>query len=117
MQEKISSYNTSLRMSHEGAHALQKAAEAFLVGLFEDATRCANHAGRVTVQAKDMYLARLLSRQEDFPEFQNLVSTDRVCQGIRGLGGVNPVRPIRPRKRRVKAITQPVPASLPVAAP
>jgi len=93
-QEILSYFNTTLRMSREGAHALQEAAEAFLVGLFEDSTRCAVHAGRVTIQAKDMQLARLLSRQDDCPEFQDRVSTERVCQGIRGLGGVIPVRPI-----------------------
>ena len=37
--------------------ALQEAAEAYLVGLFEDVNRCAIHAKRVTVLAKDMQLA------------------------------------------------------------
>lgn len=40
--------------------ALQEAAEAFLVGIFEDANHCAVHAQRVTVMKKDMDLARRL---------------------------------------------------------
>jgi histone H3/H4 len=38
--------------------ALQEAAEAHLVGLFEDSNLCALHAKRVTVMPKDMQLAR-----------------------------------------------------------
>ncbi len=38
--------------------ALQEAAEAHLVGLFEDCNLCAIHAKRVTIMPKDMYLAR-----------------------------------------------------------
>ena len=38
--------------------ALQDAAEAYLVGLFEDANLCAIHAKRVTIMLKDIQLAR-----------------------------------------------------------
>lgn len=38
--------------------ALQEAAEAHLVGLFEDANHCALHAKRVTIMPKDLHLAR-----------------------------------------------------------
>lgn len=38
--------------------ALQEAAEAHLVGLFEDANLCAIHAKRVTIMTKDIQLAR-----------------------------------------------------------
>ena len=38
--------------------ALQEAAEAYLVGLFEDTNLCAIHAKRVTIMAKDIQLAR-----------------------------------------------------------
>lgn len=38
--------------------ALQEAAEAHLVGLFEDAYLCSIHAKRVTLMVKDMQLAR-----------------------------------------------------------
>ncbi len=40
--------------------ALQEAAEAYLVGLFEDTNLCAIHAKRVTIMPKDMALARRL---------------------------------------------------------
>jgi histone H3/H4 len=38
--------------------ALQEAAEAHLVGLFEDCNLCAVHGKRVTIMPKDMQLAR-----------------------------------------------------------
>lgn len=38
--------------------ALQEAAEAYLVHLFEDANLCAIHAKRVTIMKKDLQLAR-----------------------------------------------------------
>ena len=38
--------------------ALQEAAEAHLVGLFEDCNLCAMHGKRVTIMPKDMQLAR-----------------------------------------------------------
>ena len=38
--------------------ALQEAAEAYLVGLFEDTNLCAMHGKRITIQNKDMQLAR-----------------------------------------------------------
>jgi histone H3 len=36
----------------------QEAAEAYLVGLFEDTNLCAIHAKRVTIMPKDIQLAR-----------------------------------------------------------
>ena len=43
--------------------AIQEAAEAYLVQLFEDTNLCAIHAKRVTVTAKDMQLARRLTER------------------------------------------------------
>ena len=37
--------------------ALQEAAEAFLVGIFEDTNLCSIHARRVTIMPKDLQLA------------------------------------------------------------
>ena len=37
---------------------VQEAAEAYLVGLFEDTNLCAIHAKRVTIMPKDIQLAR-----------------------------------------------------------
>jgi histone H3/H4 len=42
------------------AQALQEASEAYLVSLFEDTNLCAIHAKRVTIQPKDLQLARTL---------------------------------------------------------
>lgn len=38
--------------------ALQEAAEAYIVGLFEDTNLCAIHARRVTIMPRDLQLAR-----------------------------------------------------------
>jgi histone H3 len=46
------------RWQAEAIHALQEAAEAHLVGLFEDANLCTIHAKRVTIMPKDIQLAR-----------------------------------------------------------
>lgn len=46
------------RWKADAMAALQEAAEAYLVQLFEDANLCAIHAKRVTVAPKDLQLAR-----------------------------------------------------------
>lgn len=46
------------RWQSQAIQALQEAAEAFLVHLFEDTNLCALHAKRVTIQQKDIQLAR-----------------------------------------------------------
>mgnify|MGYP001985045023 FL=1 len=47
-----------LRYQTVALDALQEASEAYLVGLFEDTNLCAIHAKRVTIQPKDIQLAR-----------------------------------------------------------
>ena len=47
-----------LRFQSTAILALQEAAEAYLIGLFEDTNLCAIHAKRVTIYLKDMQLAR-----------------------------------------------------------
>ena len=49
---------TDLRFQATALMALQEAAEAHLVGLFESTNLCAIHAGRQTIMPKDMQLAR-----------------------------------------------------------
>ncbi|CBN80243.1 histone H3, putative [Ectocarpus siliculosus] len=49
-----------LRFQSTAVIALQYAAEAYLVGLFEDTNLCAVHARRVTILPKDMHLAQRL---------------------------------------------------------
>ena len=47
-----------VRFQSTAIMALQEAAEAYLVGLFEDTNLCAIHAKRVTIMPKDIQLAR-----------------------------------------------------------
>ena len=51
-------FRKEYRWQAEAILALQEAAEAHLVGLFEDANLCAIHAKRVTLMPKDIQLAR-----------------------------------------------------------
>ncbi|GJN19673.1 hypothetical protein PR202_gb06973 [Eleusine coracana subsp. coracana] len=50
--------HNDLRFQSHAVLALQEAAEAYLVGLFEDTNLCAVHAKRVTIMSKDVHLAR-----------------------------------------------------------
>ena len=50
----------ALESGHPPQRRPQEAAEAYLVGLFEDTQLCAIHAKRVTIMPKDMQLARRL---------------------------------------------------------
>lgn len=51
-------FGEGIRFQSSALAALQEAAEAYLVGLFEDTNLCAIHAKRVTIQPKDMQLSR-----------------------------------------------------------
>jgi|Transcript_34320 histone H3 len=58
VREIAQEYKTDLRFQSSAVLALQEAAEAYLVGLFEDTNLCAIHAKRVTIMPRDMQLAR-----------------------------------------------------------
>jgi histone H3 len=58
VREIAQEYKADLRFQSSAVLALQEAAEAYLVGLFEDTNLCAIHAKRVTIMPKDMQLAR-----------------------------------------------------------
>ena len=58
VREIAQDFKSDLRYQASAVMALQEAAEAFLVGLFEDSNLCAIHAKRVTVMPKDLKLAR-----------------------------------------------------------
>ena len=58
VREIAQDYKTDLRFQQAAIKALQEAAEAYLVGLFEDTNLCAIHAKRVTILPKDIQLAR-----------------------------------------------------------
>jgi len=53
-----SEFNLDIRFQSAALMALQEAAEAYLVGVFEHANLCAIHAKRVTIMPKDIMLAR-----------------------------------------------------------
>ncbi len=58
VREIAQDFKTDLRFQSAAVLALQEAAEAYLVGLFEDTNLAAIHAKRVTIMPKDLQLAR-----------------------------------------------------------
>ena len=58
VREIAHDFKSNLRFQSIAVLALQEAAEAYLVALFEDINMCAIHAKRVTIMPKDMQLAR-----------------------------------------------------------
>jgi histone H3 len=58
VREIAQEFKGDLRFQSSAVLALQEAAEAYLVSLFEDTNLCAIHAKRVTIMPKDMQLAR-----------------------------------------------------------
>ena len=59
--------NRDFRFQSGAIGTLQEAAEAYLVGLFEDTNICAIHAKRVTITPKDMQLARRIRGDPRIP--------------------------------------------------
>ena len=57
--------NIEYRFQSQAILALQEAAEAYLVGLFEDTNLLAIHARRMTIQPKDITLARRIRGEKD----------------------------------------------------
>ncbi|TVU03257.1 hypothetical protein EJB05_51200, partial [Eragrostis curvula] len=64
VREIAQDFKTDLRFQSSAVAALQEAAEAYLVGLFEDTNLCAIHAKRVTIMPKDIQLARRIRKKE-----------------------------------------------------
>ena len=63
VREIAQDYKTDLRFQSSAVMALQEAAEAYLVALFEDTNLCAIHARRVTIMPKDVQLARRIRKE------------------------------------------------------
>ena len=57
VREVTQDFKTDLRFQTQAIGALQEAAEAYLVGLFEDTNLCAIHAKLVMIMPKDIQLA------------------------------------------------------------
>ena len=64
----VTDMDHELRFQSQALVALQEAAEAYIVGVFEDTNLCAIHAKRMTVMKKDMDLARRIrgDRMRDY---------------------------------------------------
>lgn len=60
VREIAQEFKRDLRFQGSAVMALQEAAEAYLVGMFEDTNLCAIHAKRVTIMPSDFHLARKL---------------------------------------------------------
>ncbi|BAS78529.1 Os02g0457100 [Oryza sativa Japonica Group] len=58
VREIAQHFKHDMRFQSHAVLALQEAAEAYLVGLFEDTNLCAIHSKRVTIMSKDVQLAR-----------------------------------------------------------
>ena len=58
VHEILQGYGVGYRVTPAMMMALQEAAEVYLVQLLEDLNLCAIHAKRITIQPKDMQLAR-----------------------------------------------------------
>ncbi|KAH9317425.1 hypothetical protein KI387_019194 [Taxus chinensis] len=75
VREIAQDFKTDLRFQSSAVAALQEAAEAYLVGLFEDTNLCAIHAKSVTIMPKDIQLARRIPRGESLKLFINTSDT------------------------------------------
>ena len=63
-REIAQDFKTDLRFQSVAILCLQEAAEAYLVGLFEDTNLCAIHAKQVTIMPKDIQLARRIRGEQ-----------------------------------------------------
>ena len=64
VREIAQDFEKDVRFQSAAVAALQEAAEAYLVGLFEDTNLCAIHAKRVTIMPKDIQLARRIRGEQ-----------------------------------------------------
>lgn len=65
IREICKEINQEIRFQSQGLLALQEAAEAFLVGLFEDCNLLALHCKRTVIRKKDLILALRLRGELD----------------------------------------------------
>ena len=64
MREIAQDFRTDLRFQANAVLALQEVSEAYLVSLMEDTNLCVIHAKRVTIQPKDIQLARRIHGED-----------------------------------------------------
>ena len=65
IKEIVRGFNDELRCQSTAVLCLQEAAEAYLIGLFEDTNLCAIHARRVTIMPRDLHLARRIRGERE----------------------------------------------------
>jgi histone H3 len=65
VRQLVQDMGLELRFQSTALLSLQEAAEAYLVGLFEDTNLCAIHAKRVTIMPKDLALARRVRGEKE----------------------------------------------------
>lgn len=67
-QEILHSLHYQMRLQERAVNALQHASEEYLIGVFEDAFLCTEHANRVTMKPRDIQLAiKLRGSKKKFP--------------------------------------------------
>ena len=74
-------FKNTYRMQANALLAMQEAAEAYLVRLFEDSNLCAIHAKRVTILPKDIQLARRI-RGDRNSDWQQTFVELKICSWI-----------------------------------
>ena len=82
VREITQDFKTDLRFQAAAIGALQEAAEAYLVGLFDDTNLCAIHARRVTIMPKDLQLARRIRGEWAWSPSMVVDDVDASCSPI-----------------------------------
>eukprot|EP00397_Hematodinium_sp_SG-2012_P055007 GEMP01066793.1.p1 GENE.GEMP01066793.1~~GEMP01066793.1.p1 ORF type:complete len:178 (+),score=39.90 GEMP01066793.1:119-652(+) len=82
VREIAQEHRSELRFQSQAVVALQEAAEAYLVGLFEDTNLCALHARRVTIMPKDMSLARRIRGETPISSIQHWKTQKKITKKI-----------------------------------
>ena len=87
---------TDLRFQSSAVMALQEAAEAYLVSLFEDTNLAAIHAKRVTIQPKDLVSCTAASHCASPCSLPRLYRRSPAVSAVRGLKRFERLGPFTP---------------------
>ena len=78
VREIAHEWRQELRFQSSAVLALQEAAEAYLVSLFEDTNLCAIHAKRVTIMTRDLQLAKRIRGDRFWFLYASLIYTPSI---------------------------------------